>query len=40
MFWFFDHEGCRILAPQPGIKLSPPAVDDEVLTTESPGKSP
>ena len=26
MFWFFGHEACAILAPQPGIEPTPPAV--------------
>ena len=24
MFWFFDHEACRILAPWPGIEPAAP----------------
>ena len=28
-----------MLAPQPGIKLAPPALDGEALTTVLPGKS-
>ena len=28
-----------MLAPQPGIKLGPPALESEVLTTGLPGKS-
>ena len=39
MFWFFGCEACGILAPQPGIKLTPPALEGEVLTTGPPGKS-
>ena len=39
MFWFFGHEACGILVPQPGIEPAPPALEDEVLTTEPPGKS-
>ena len=27
MFWFFGHEVCRILAPQPGMQMMPPAVE-------------
>ena len=38
MFWSFGHKACEILAPQPGIKLAPPALEDEVLTTGPPGK--
>ena len=39
MFWFFGREACGILAPQPGIKPSPPALKGGVLTTGPPGKS-
>ena len=39
MFWFSGQEVCRILAPQPGITPSPPALEGEVLTTGPPGKS-
>ena len=39
MFWFFGHEACGILAPQPGIEPVPPALEVKVLTTGSPGKS-
>ena len=37
--WFFDHEACEILALQPGIEPTPPALDGKVLTTGSPWKS-
>ena len=37
---FFGHEACGILAPWAGIKLTPPALGGEVLTTGLPGKSP
>ena len=40
MFWFFGHEACGILVPQPGVKPTPPALEGEVLTTGPPGKSP
>ena len=40
MFCFFGHEGCGVLVFQPEIKLAPLALDDEVLTTGPPGKSP
>ena len=40
MFWFLGHEACGILAPCPGIKLASSALEDEVLTTGLPGKSP
>ena len=39
MFWFFGCEACGILAPRPGIKLSPPALEGKVSTTGPPGKS-
>ena len=39
MFWFFGHEACGILAPQPGIKPAPRALEGEVFTTGPPGKS-
>ena len=39
MFRFFGHEACGILAPRPGIKPTPPALEGEVLTTGPPGKS-
>ena len=39
MFWFFGCEACGILAPQPGIEPTPPALEGEVLTTGPPGKS-
>ena len=37
---FFGHEACGILAPQPGIKPTAPALEGDVLTTGLPGKSP
>ena len=39
MFWFFDHEACGILVPQPGIEPTTSALAGEVLTTGLPGKS-
>ena len=36
----FGCETCGILAPQPGIELTPPALEGKVLTTGPPGKSP
>ena len=27
MFWFFGHEACGILAPQPGIEPASPALE-------------
>ena len=39
MFWFFGPEACGILAPQPGIEPTHPALEGEVLTTGPPGKS-
>ena len=32
MFWVFGCEACGILAPWPGIKPAPPALEDEVST--------
>ena len=40
MFRIFGHEACEILAPQPGIKPTPPALEGEVLTTGLRGKFP
>ena len=40
MFWFLGHEARGVLAPQSGIKPTPSALEGEVLTTGSPGKSP
>ena len=39
MFWSFGSEACRILAPQPGFKPAPPALEGEVLSTGPSGKS-
>ena len=39
MFCFGGHETCGILAPWPGIKPAPDALEGEVLTTGLPGKS-
>ena len=39
MFWFFGHKACGILAPQPGIESTSPALKGKVLPTEPPGKS-
>lgn len=39
VFGFFDHEAGGILAPQPGIKPSPSALEGNILTTGPPGKS-
>ena len=33
MFWFFGHEACGILAPQPGIEPAAPALEGEVFWT-------
>ena len=35
---FSGQEACGILAPLPGIETTPPALEDEVLTIEQPGK--
>ena len=40
MFCFFSHKACGILAPRPGIKPTPHALEGEVPTTGPPGKSP
>ena len=37
---YLGHKAYRILAPWPGIKPSPLALEGEVLTTGPPGKSP
>ena len=39
MFWFFGPKAHRILAPQPGIEPTPPALEGKVLTTGLLGKS-
>ena len=39
MFCSFGHGACGILAPGQGIKPTPPALDDEALTTGPSGKS-
>ena len=39
MFWCFGHEACGMLAPRPGIKLTPLALEGEILPTGLPGKS-
>ena len=39
MFWVFGHEACGILAHQLGIECAPPALEGEIPTTGSPGKS-
>ena len=39
MFWFFGHKPCGILAPQPGIEPSPPALEGDVLPPGPPGES-
>ena len=38
-FWFFGHEACGILAPQPGAEPILLASEGEVLITRLPGKS-
>ena len=40
MFHFFGLETCGILAPQPGIKPIPPALEGEVLSPGLPGSPP
>ena len=39
LFYVFGPKACGILAPQPGIELTPPALEGEVLTSGLPGKS-
>ena len=39
LLWFFGHKACGILASQPGMDPTPPALKGEVLTIGSPGKS-
>lgn len=39
MSWFFGHEACGILAPQPGAEPILLASEGEVLITRLPGKS-
>ena len=38
LFCFFGHQGCGILASQPGMDPTPPTLKGEVLTIGSPGK--
>ena len=38
-FQFFGNEAYGILAPQPGIEPTPPALEGEILTTGPAGKS-
>ena len=38
MFWFFDHEACRALAPWPGIEPMLHVLEGEVQTTRPLGK--
>ena len=40
LLWFCYGFLCGILAPQPGIKPIPPALEGEVLTHGPPGKPP
>ena len=39
MFWFFGHEACGILVPQPGMELTSPVLEGKVLAPGPPGKS-
>ena len=39
MCWFFGPEACGILAAQPGIEPTPPALEGRLLTT-APQKIP
>ena len=38
MFWFFGCKACEILAPWPGVKSTPHALDGKILTTGLPGR--
>ena len=38
--FFFGPEACHIIASQPGIEPTPPALEGKVLTTRPPGKFP
>ena len=40
MSWFLGHRAYGILAPRPGIKSAPSALEGEMLTTGPAGKSP
>ena len=40
VFVFFCHEEWGILAPQPEIEPTPPALEGKILTSGPPGKSP
>lgn len=40
MSWFLGHRAYGILAPRPGVKPTPSALEGEVLTTGPAGKSP
>ena len=37
--YIFDQEACGILASQPGMEPTPPALEGKLLTTGLPGKS-
>ena len=39
MFWLFGPEACVVSSPRPGIEPTLPAVESEVLTPGSSGKS-
>ena len=39
LFWFFGPKACGILAPQPRIEPTSPALEGTVLSPEPPGKS-
>ena len=38
LFYFLGHEACGLLAPRPGIKPVPPALEGKFPTTGPPGK--
>ena len=40
VLYFFYLKACGVLVPWLGVKPALPALEDEILTTEPPGKSP
>ena len=40
LFFVFYCEACGVLAPRPGIELTPPALKGEVLVIGPPGTTP
>ena len=39
IYFFFGHETCEILTPQPRVEDAPPILKGKILTTGLPGKS-